>query len=212
MTLILSPCLPASADTTPDESVIYSTAIRSVFPRWQFDDKVISLLVVENRTRINSYDGPDITDDTIRTVVPAPADVVADFRARNKTPIAYQPTLDLPGRIKSYESSCVKGQFPDGGWRKFYQDYPGSPGLLSVSAIGFNNARDRALVYVAHAYSDDGGKGHVFLLKKSGNKWIVAKHGVAWVWVGSFHATPNKSLDRSGGSVFRIKCDAAKVG
>lgn len=174
----------ASAAPASDETQIYSKAIRAVFRRWQWDDKPISLLVIEDHTRINSYDGLDIADAAIRAAVPVPDNVLSDFRANNKSPSAVQMALELPVPFKAFDSARVQGQFPAGGWRKFYQDYPGCPGLLSVSSIGFNTGHDRALVYVAHAYGDDGGKGHIFLLKKRGATWSITQHEILWVWVG----------------------------
>jgi hypothetical protein len=174
----------SAAALASDETQIYSTTIRAVFRKWKWDDKPITLLVIEDHTRTNSYDGPDIANADIRAVLRVPDELLSDFRAKNRSPSAVQMTLDLPVPVKSLESSRIQGQFPAGGWWQFSQDYPGSPGFLSVSSIGFNSAHDRALVYVAHAYSVDGGQGHVFLLKKRGSEWRIEKQEIVWVWVG----------------------------
>ena len=168
-----------------DTNAIYSNAIRAIFPHWQFDEKKITLIVVENQTRVDSYDGPTIADADIRTELPdLTADVLADFHAKNAARSQLQLSLTVPSAWRTFASSEVHGQFPAGDWFAFYQRYPGCPGLLSLSSIGFNRTGDRALVYVAHAYSVDGGKGHVLLFKKHGTKWNVIKRGIVWVWVG----------------------------
>jgi hypothetical protein len=174
---------PAASDV--DRNIIYAKAISAVFPHWQFDEKRISLIVIENQTRIDSYDGPDIADAVIRGVLPSvSADVLADFRIKNASRTGLQPGPTLPIPWKAFDSSEMRGQFPAGGWFAFYQRYPGSPGLLSVSSIGFNERGDCALVYLAYAYSVDGGQGHIFFLKKRSAKWTIAKHDIVWVWVG----------------------------
>jgi hypothetical protein len=42
----------------------------------------------------------------------------------------------------------------------------------------------QALVYIAFAYSEDGGSGRFALLEKTSEGWKVRQVETEWVWVG----------------------------
>lgn len=58
---------------------------------------------------------------------------------------------------------------PAFGWRAFYRRYPDSGGYSQLSAVGFDAAKTRALVYISHhCGSLCGGGMHHFLQKTDG--------------------------------------------
>ena len=61
------------------------------------------------------------------------------------------------------------------GWSGFYRKYPGSGGYLQVSAVGFDSARTRAMVYMAHHCGGLCGGGTHYLLEKIDAAWRKAK-------------------------------------
>ena len=69
----------------------------------------------------------------------------------------------------------------DKKWKKFYEAYPGSHGYISFSNIGFNKAKDKALVYFVHWCMALCGTGHYILLSKNNGRWAVLEHSQIWI-------------------------------
>ena len=66
------------------------------------------------------------------------------------------------------------------GWDIFKQTYPGSFGYITFSAIGFNPAMDRALVYVTRGCGLLCGSGHLVVLIKHGGVWDSQEWVMLW--------------------------------
>jgi hypothetical protein len=66
------------------------------------------------------------------------------------------------------------------GWEKFYQEYPGALGLLSLSRVGFDPKKKQALVYVSdmrgHPSGRSWGAGSYVLLIEKNGAWRVRGH------------------------------------
>jgi hypothetical protein len=171
--------------TGKDEVAVYEATIEAIFPKMKFSGQPIGRFVIENRTRIDSYDGLGVAKQNVRELIKEIApDTDNDFVVKRKE---QQKLSDLTGLRFKYtllDSSEIDGQFPMGNWRKFYQTFPDSPGLLSFSRVAFGQNGKQALVYVAHAWADDGGEGHLFLLKKTNWGWKIQAHEIPWLWVG----------------------------
>jgi hypothetical protein len=61
------------------------------------------------------------------------------------------------------------------GWRQFHRTYPESRGYIQFSAVGFDSAKTRAMVYIGHHCNNlCGGGGHA-LLEKIDGAWRAAK-------------------------------------
>ena len=69
----------------------------------------------------------------------------------------------------------------DKKWKRFYEKYPGSHGYISFSNIGFNKAKDRALVYFVHWCMALCGTGHYISLSKQNDRWDVLEHARIWI-------------------------------
>jgi hypothetical protein len=59
----------------------------------------------------------------------------------------------------------------EGPWTGFYRRYPGSGGYVELSAVGFDAAKQRAMVYVAHYCGTLCGGGRSHLLEKVDGEW-----------------------------------------
>lgn len=66
-------------------------------------------------------------------------------------------------------------------WSSFYEAYPNSQGLISLSRIGFGLDKQQALVYYGNIAGETSGSGAFFLLEKINNHWRT-KH-VITVWI-----------------------------
>jgi len=58
-------------------------------------------------------------------------------------------------------------------WGEFYSRYPLSPGVISVSRVGFDSQIQQALVYEEIVGNSDGAWGRYLLLTKESGRWLV---------------------------------------
>lgn len=87
-----------------------------------------------------------------------PADLIRDFCAKNAQPQKVWPELRqrLPVILLSREElnslfSAGHPQKPD-GWDRFYAKYPKSPGIITISRVGFNRRGDLAMIYLGRVF------------------------------------------------------------
>jgi hypothetical protein len=118
-----------------------------------------------------------------------PADLIRDFCAKNAKPQAVWP--DLAKRLtivllsrQEMETifSARHAQKPD-GWDKFYLKYPKSPGIITISRVGFNRRGDMAMVYVGAQSHWLAGGGHIRILRKQDGKWVEVLAAIGSHWV-----------------------------
>ncbi len=60
-------------------------------------------------------------------------------------------------------------------WRDFYEKYPGAQGIMSLSRVGFNKAKNEALIYVINQWGLVGGSAFYYVLVKRQGVWKVEK-------------------------------------
>jgi len=66
-------------------------------------------------------------------------------------------------------------------WRKFMAKHPNTPGIIIVSRIGFNRARDQAVVYSGMSCGLLCGQGEFTWLVKRSGVWAVEASNVVWI-------------------------------
>jgi hypothetical protein len=110
--------------------------------------------------------------------------VVDSFRRENATPRVLLPGFLLDPPYMLVSSADIKSALPSFDWRPFYRLYPDSGGYMEVSAVGFDEGKTRAMVYVAHHCGGlCGGGSHHFLEKRDG-RWRSARLDVSvCLWV-----------------------------
>jgi len=69
----------------------------------------------------------------------------------------------------------------DDAWKKFYSQYPASNGYVRLSRVGFNKAKDQAIVNTAWMRGPLYGEGHYVLLTKQNGTWKVLKRTATWM-------------------------------
>ncbi len=79
-------------------------------------------------------------------------DILRDFKTKNQTPMDLERRFTLEATyvlisLEELESIFVNHAT---GWEDFYAKYPGSQGELSLSRVGFNEAKDMATFYAAN--------------------------------------------------------------
>ena len=70
----------------------------------------------------------------------------------------------------------------DGGWKRFYSEYPNSSGIIELSKVAFNADKTKALLYYGSSFdSGKGGVGYYILLKKQEDEWVIQREVMCWV-------------------------------
>jgi hypothetical protein len=67
------------------------------------------------------------------------------------------------------------------GWEMFYSRHPDTPGITSVSRVGFNAAMDQALVYIGTESHWLAGAGYYVLMKKVDGVWGIDQQVMTWI-------------------------------
>jgi hypothetical protein len=107
--------------------------------------------------------------------------VVDDFRAQNTSTRELRPgfALGIPyvvaSRIDIQATFREVQNDPMFGWTGFYRRYPDSGGFMVVSAVGFDSAKRRAMVYMAHSCGSLCGGGTHHLLERADGGWREAR-------------------------------------
>lgn len=118
-----------------------------------------------------------------------PADLIRDFCAKNIKAQKVWPQLQTRLRVVLLSRSELDSIFSIGhkqkpdGWDRFYAKYPKSPGIITISRVGFNRRGDMAMVYVGSQVHWLAGSGRIYVFRKQGGKWEgePAFIGPSWV-------------------------------
>ena len=155
---------PFKPITDPDAYAIYATLLPSV---WKRSDELI-VLVQETTTescRVSRL--PEGWDG-----------VHEDFDRQNTNVWALQPVLPLgdyrliPRAKIQAADARLKEEYP-GIWQR----RPGSMEFAAVSAVGFNAAKTKALVYIRLRSS-----GQIYLMERRDDQWVASREGLRCGW------------------------------
>ena len=173
----------ASATTAPqtaataDEYDVYSALIQSVYiDATQPKQIVISAVNADQNVNFGVAAGaiksfwPELGDD-----------ILGDFKAKNRVSSALEHTFTLSvpyTLISEQELASIFSITAD--WDRFYAKYPDSKGFLTLSRVGFNRAKDTAVLYTEHQSGGTAGEGDVVLMKKTDGRWTVEDNSMFW--------------------------------
>ncbi len=68
-----------------------------------------------------------------------------------------------------------------GGWQRLRERYPSVGSVIVVSLPGFNQAVDRAVLYVGRSCGPMCGTGKILYLSKGQGEWKVVSEAVVWL-------------------------------
>ncbi|MBC7674345.1 MAG: hypothetical protein H7247_18145 [Polaromonas sp.] len=173
--LLLLACLTACSPARglqSDESVVQAAVIDSLFVRDTTRQVVVGDSTVREATSVVDSDYAH----AIQWLAPLPLGLRSDFeRKRKLTERVDRLATRVPmQRFTNADRASGSRQY-NAFWSAFFHRYPGSPGRIEVSRVGFGRDGTSALVHVEYACGGlCGGTIYVLLAKRSG-KWHVIR-------------------------------------
>lgn len=112
--------------------------------------------------------------------------IIKDFILKNTKKYSlenrFSPSLRIVFISKQERSEIFSATKAFGeGWSEFSKKYPHSKGFIQFSRVGFNTDRDQAIVYCGESTGSLSGAGHIVLLVKEKNKWILTTELRLWI-------------------------------
>ncbi len=171
----------APTSAVADEYAVYEAVIESLYLA-----EDIELIVIKNwtATSVSPGESSDTEAEYIREKFGTAIELetLNDYSAKNKR--SYQLdqdiSLDVPYVLLS-EAELTKIFEREGSWDRFYEIYPNSQGIMTLSRVGFNTQIDQALVYIGNQADYLAGRGYYVLLTKKGDVWTVDSMILAWI-------------------------------
>jgi len=100
--------------------------------------------------------------------------LAADFDSKNRNK-PQSLTGEFPDDIQYHLASEAELPGYSENWQPFQDKFPDAYGHIKLSRVGFNEARDRALVYVDFAHGREMWDAYFILCAKNGESWDVVK-------------------------------------
>jgi hypothetical protein len=117
---------------------------------------------------------------------------------QNKIPTLKQTTIDAFREVNKQQASVRRSFHPafdyelvnsiqldsifkNGDWPAYYQRFPGSPGILTFSRVGFSADGTQALFYLNNRCGGLCGTGRYVVMEKRNRRWMVETEIEMWV-------------------------------
>lgn len=176
--------LACAADPRPDAD-IYEAVLSTVMlgeegfaghPDTFDEQRPVELLVI---LETRGPQVPDSISDYARArLEAADSSTVADY-ARRHGDVSGLAELDGVGPHRLVDEDELATAF-EGGWRTFYDRFPGSPGLVRFSGVGFSTNRSQAVVYMGYHRAGEWGDGSMYLLERTPDGWAIVDRVSLW--------------------------------
>ena len=98
-------------------------------------------------------------------------DAVADYDRFNSKPWLLQRQFQIAKPYELRSSQSMTALFKQDDWDGFYKRYPKSAGYITLSAVGFNQDKTRAIVFSGAACGNLCGDWSWHILEKIDGKW-----------------------------------------
>jgi hypothetical protein len=104
-----------------------------------------------------------------------------NFRERNRHQSRFQPSFHMAPPYDLIEQSQFNSLFKNGGWTAFYKRFPGSPGAVTFSRVGFNADGTQALFFATNHCGGLCGGGAYVVMQKHDGHWTIEKAIETWM-------------------------------
>lgn len=173
---------PSPTDIEAEEVAVYAALLLAKYPD---QDIMLNVVLMEQTTSepggIENIPGElEYVLGEMTGVDPATA---ASFQVRNDAayPLKADMDLGLQYVLLSEDDRRQIFNVNQDGWETFYSRYPDSPGITSVSRVGFNMAMNQALIYFGIDRHWLAGAGFYVLMKKVDGAWSIDQQVMTWI-------------------------------
>jgi hypothetical protein len=169
---------PSSGQIDLEQQAVYAVLLHSLYSSSSF--------VIMDTTATSPGgvgDTASILDNILQNMHGVDADTADSFRVRNGASYPVSPRMDLgtPYVLLTRDQMTQLFNQNQDGWQLFYEQYPGAPGITTISQVGFNDTFDQALVYVGTMSHWLAGAGYFVLLDKVKGAWVVNQKVMSWI-------------------------------
>lgn len=170
------PGLPYEDESEREEYSIYSLSIEHVYlsnllARNKSEIKLI--VIISQTNELNEYWRDEFIDDLDKKGIQE--EVIEDWRKENEYTKHLQRKFDLLYEYHLVTRTELDGYEAERFFSRFYEQYPHSNGLIAVSMIGFDKAKNTALVHVIHSYGSLGASYDFIALEKTDGVWRIVR-------------------------------------
>ena len=162
-----------------DEYEVWSALIDELYAQ-----DGVKLIVITEPTCCDTLNVHSRTDLQVR-LGPVSSEAVEDYAERNRQSLAFEKKFKLKTRYRIVPYAEIEKLFDgsdlDTGWKTFYTKYPASGGYITLSRVGFNKAKDEAVVSVGWMAAPLRGQGNYVLLTRQNGSWKVSKKVGTWI-------------------------------
>ncbi len=159
-----------------EDYAIYSAGIRYVYPRNLLANnrnELKSIVIISRTNELNDYWRKEFIGSLKDKGIPK--EVIEDWWKNNETAITLERKFDFAYDYVLVTRAELDKYKPETFFTEFYKKYPDSNGLISVSRIGFDKAKNRALIHVIHNYGSLGANYNFLFMEKTQDGWTVAQ-------------------------------------
>ena len=147
-----------------EEYAVYNVLIDHILENYYLSD--IQMVVIEDHTKSEGLIGGD-------DLFAIDREVIDDFYYKNTDqshPLSEDFTIELDYVFIS-EEELPSVELAD--WEEFYEKYPDSQGILTLSRVGLNVELNQAVVCMSNVYGNLGGEGYCLPFIKENGAWRV---------------------------------------
>ena len=164
-----------------EEYAVYSALIQTIYVK-----EDVKTIVIGKHTlffKVNWSKPEEYRKSILDELRPISLETIEDLEKKNENEGELARHLDLTVTyvLLAKQSETKSPDDYEKQWKEFYETYPTSPGIISLSRVGFNSNKDEAVVYVANSCGGLCGKGYYVSLMKGEKDWKVQKEMLLWV-------------------------------
>jgi len=167
-----------SSDIIPDsEYEVYSSVILNKYPHP--GNKIVIYQLTSNQTICYNYDCfQNFKNYSLKNY----SMLVDDYKNKNAKIYKLENKFSIPQTVILISRGELNKMFQnEKGWDLFYEKYPNSPGIFSISRVGFNSDQTQAILYFGYQRGFVWGEGYRIFLTKDEGKWVVKEEVLMWV-------------------------------
>jgi len=162
---------PAAIDRGKESYLIYSAILNH---KWNNGS-----IVVRDHTDRGLFQNDEWLDNNVGKSYP---EAVRDFKTVNDKDVQIENRFDYSGKVSLIDQQEFKKTIGGGdGWDQFRKNRPGTSGIVTFSAVGFDSGGNHAVVNVAYLCANHCGNGSFYILQKTKGEWAISQEIGTWV-------------------------------